>query len=78
MRGRCPTPFKFRFPSRREARLAALDIAERRSAKTGRKRVSLMRCRIYECGCGGYHLASGKKMALRGAEVPEMGAWWEP
>lgn len=68
----CPTPFKLRFVSRREARLAALDIAERRKARRGHKRVVRRGPSIYECGCGGYHLTSGRKVAVRPVEVPEI------
>lgn len=58
MRRECPTPFKLRFTSRREARLAAQDIAERNAAKRGgSKRVARSLGCIYECHCGGYHLA---------------------
>ena len=57
----CPTPLKLRFTSRREARIAAIDINSRRLAATsrrGRKRASKIRPVVYECGCGGFHLAT--------------------
>lgn len=72
----CPTPFKLRFPSRREARLAALDISERRAVRRGRKRAARMPA-IYECGCGGYHLTSGRRMSLRLLDDGHDDVWWE-
>lgn len=47
----CPTPFKQRFALRRDARMALADIVARPGRKPGV---------VYECRCGGFHLASGR------------------
>jgi hypothetical protein len=71
----CPTPFKLRFPSRREARRAAIEIAERWAAAHRRKRAAVSSRCVYECACGGYHIATRRKERLRGGRGPEMADW---
>ena len=79
----CPTPLKFRFTSRREARLAALNMADRRRTANrqgrGRRRATASRVSstIYECACGGYHLTTSRKITVpapsRGLEDGDWG-----
>lgn len=54
----CPTPFKQRFASHREARAASLSVTSRNLSKRKGKRVSKIQPDIYECCCGGYHLTT--------------------
>lgn len=60
MNKECWTPFKLRFPSRREAWLAVVDMEERDAAQKGRKRPRKPSRVIYGCACGGYHIARRK------------------
>lgn len=75
----CPTPFKLRFASRREARAAVLEITERRLERRCRKRVglskALSRLRVYECGCGGYHISTARVTQTRHEIAPEVSDW---
>jgi hypothetical protein len=54
----CPTPFKQRFTSRREARAASMSVTSRNLSKRKGKRVSKIQPDIYECRCRGYHLTT--------------------
>lgn len=71
----CWTPFKLRFPSRREARLAVLDIEEREAAQRGGRRPKKSSRVIYECACGGYHIARRKPVVRPTGELVLTDEW---